>query len=94
MDCGGFRFSRHAIERMFQRGIADTVEGIVRGGEVIASYPDDTPLLSMLILGFDQGQPVHVVAARNAASRLCHVITVDRPDRAVRSDDFRTRSQP
>jgi hypothetical protein len=95
MDCSGFRYSRHAIERMFQRGITpEVVEGIVREGDVIASYPDDTPFPSTLILGFGQGQPVHVVAARDPATRLCHVITVYRPDRDGWSDDFRTRRQP
>ena len=38
MDCSGFRFSRHAIERMFARGIRpEAVERIVNEGEAIAS---------------------------------------------------------
>jgi hypothetical protein len=95
MDCSGFRFSRHAIERMFQRGITpEAVERIVREGDVIASYPDDKPFPSMLILGFDEGQPVHVVVAQDTDTGLCHVVTVYRPDRAVWTDDFRTRRQP
>ena len=95
MDCSGFRFSRHAIERMFQRAIRpQAVERIVREGEVIASYPDDTPFPSTLVLGFEEGRPVHVVASRDSATGLCHVITVYRPEPDLWGSDFKTRREP
>lgn len=94
MDCSGSRFSRHALERMFQRGITpNVVEHIIKEGEVIASYPDDTPFPSVLVLGFDGKQPVHVVVARDAGARLCHVVTAYSPDPNVWSDDFKTQRQ-
>lgn len=95
MDCSGFRFSRHAIERMFHRDITpDVAEHVIREGGMIASYPDDTPFPSMLVLGFDEGGPVHVLVARDATTRLCHVVTAYRPDPHVWNDDFKTRRQP
>jgi hypothetical protein len=37
MDCSTLRYSRHAFERMFQRGIhPDAVTQIIAEGEVIA----------------------------------------------------------
>lgn len=47
MNCKAFHFSRHAFERMFQRGIdPDAVAKIITNGEIIADYPDDQPFLS------------------------------------------------
>ena len=95
LDCSGFRFSRHAIERMFHRAISpDVVERVVADGEVIASYPDDAPFPSMLVLGFDDGRPVHVVVARDAGTALCHIVTVYRPDPELWGEDFKTRREP
>ena len=80
---------------MFQRDIKpESVERIVLGGEVIASYPDDMPFPSMLILGFDERRPIHVVVAKDAVIGLCYVITVYRPDSDVWSSDFKTRREP
>jgi hypothetical protein len=95
VDCSGFRFSRHAIERMFHRGIPpNAVERVAGDGEVIGAYPDDVPFPSMLVLGFDGGQPVHVVVARDPGSGLCHIVTVYRPDPELWGDDFKTRREP
>lgn len=80
---------------MFHRSISpDVVERIVGDGEVIASYPDDTPYPSTLLLGFDDGQPIHVVVAQDAAAALCHIVTVYRPDPELWGDDFKTRREP
>ena len=85
-------FSGHAIQRMFDRGIrARDVEGVISSGEIIASYPEDTPFPSCLILGFVQAQPVHVVAAADRSSGTCYVVTVYRPDPELWDEDFRRR---
>ncbi|MBI3757647.1 MAG: DUF4258 domain-containing protein [Deltaproteobacteria bacterium] len=95
MDCNGVQFSRHAIERMFQRALPpEVVESVIANSETVESYPDDTPYPSLLLLGFQDEQPVHVVVAREPASRLCHVITVYRPDPDVWNEDFKTRRKP
>jgi len=65
MDCQNINFSRHAFERMFQRGInPDAVAQIIAKGEVIASYPDDDPFPCVLLLRNCKGRPVHAVVAR------------------------------
>ena len=63
MECSAVRFTRHAFERLFERAVhPDAVLRIIQEGEVIASYPDDLPYPSVLILGFEGGKPVRVVA--------------------------------
>jgi len=92
MDCTEIKFTRHAMERMFQRSISpETIHMIIENSEMIMSYPDDTPHPSVLLLGFDSGRPVHIVIALEAASGLCHVITVYQPDADVWDDDFKMR---
>jgi len=92
MECSAVRFTRHAFERLFDRAIPpDAVLRIVEEGEVIASYPEDLPFPSVLILGFEGGRPLHVVVAKDLQSGLCFVVTVYSPDPDLWSDDFRTR---
>ena len=94
MDCSRIRYSRHAIERMFLRAVPpEVVRAVVVAGETVASYPDDRPFPSVLLLGFHDGLPVHVVAARDPETSVCHVITVYRPAPATWSDDFKTRRE-
>lgn len=92
MDCNGVQFSRHAIERMFQRAIPPSVIAhVIANGEIIEPYPDDIPYPSLLLLGFQEEQPVHVVVAQEPGSGLCHVITVYYPDSAIWENNFKTR---
>ena len=92
MECSSIQFTRHAFERMFERALSpDVVRRIIREGEQIASYPDDKPLPSVLILGFEAGDPVHVLVAKNLQSNECIVVTVYRPDPALWRDGFKTR---
>ncbi len=92
MICKSLHFSRHAFERMFQRGIdPDTVAGIIKDGEDIASYPDDQPFPSVLLLGFQENQPVHVVVAHDAGTGNCLVVAVYRPDPALWDKAYKTR---
>lgn len=58
---------------------------------MIASYPDDRPCPSVLILGFEPDEPLHRVAARDPARGTCFVVTVYRPDSALWSKDFKRR---
>jgi len=44
MDYKRIRFSGHAIRQMFNRGLKqEDVLDVIRQGEVILDYPDDTP---------------------------------------------------
>jgi len=62
IGCKTVVFTGHAMRRMFERDISpDQVEQAVSAGEMIASYPDDRPYPSYLILGFVDELPLHVV---------------------------------
>lgn len=92
MNCRHLRFSRHALERMFERAIPpDAVAGIIAAGEQIADYPDDKPYPSTLLLGYVADRPVHLVVAHDVPAGDCIVITVYRPDPALWSEDFKSR---
>lgn len=80
MNCRILRFSRHAFERMFQRGITpEQATLIVESGKAISHYPNDKPYPSILLLGFCENLPVHVLVALDEHSGDCHIVTVYRP---------------
>lgn len=95
MECTTVRFSRHAIERMFQRSISpDEILECIRSGEVFANYPDDSPYPSVLLLGFKHSNPLHVPVGRHHEMGNCYVVTVYRPDPELWGSDFKTRREP
>jgi len=92
VTCDKLVFSGHAVQRMFERGIRETdVRLIIQTGDVIASYPDDKPFPSSLILGFVRAEPYHVGVAVDPADDTGYVVTVYRPDPEVWHSDFKTR---
>jgi hypothetical protein len=64
---------------------------VLRTGEVIAEYPEDKPFASRLLVGFAGPGPIHVVVAPDPATRVCHVVTVYRPDPDRWEAGFRAR---
>ena len=77
---------------MFERSISKPdVIAAISSGEVIEDYPSDKPFPSQLLLGFAEGRPLHVAAARDKATRTVHVITTYEPNRSLWSDDYRKR---
>jgi hypothetical protein len=93
MDCASVLFSGHALRRMFERGLSrDAVLETIAHGDEIATYPDDHPYPSCLMLSFVGQAPIHVVVAREPDTRTCFV-TSYRPDPNLWSNDFRTRRQ-
>lgn len=94
MDCAEVVFSGHAVQRMFARGLneADILQ-VIRQGEVIESYPQDTPYPSNLLLGMSRGVFIHAVVARRDDGR-CFVVTAYVPDPRRWNADFKTRRQP
>lgn len=95
MDCERVKFSSHAVQRMFERGISTSeLLSVLADGEVIADYPDDSPYPSCLILGFAAGRPLHVLVASEPAELTCHVVTVYTPDPDLWGADFKTRRSP
>jgi len=92
MDCTTLNFSRHAFERMFQRGIdPEAVARIVSDAEVVIEYPEDQPFPSALLLGYDGKQAIHAVIAREPATGNCHLVTIYWPDPAIWDESFKKR---
>ena len=85
-------FRVHAIQRMYQRDIGESVvRNVIATGETIEDYPNDTPYPSRLVLGWDGPRPIHVVVADNAAADENIVITAYEPDPAEWEADFKRR---
>lgn len=92
MDCEHIVFSGHALQRMFERSIGvSIVTDVLEHGEAISEYPHDLPFASILMLGYVEGNPLHVLVARDEATGTCIVITTYLPDPALWEDDFKTR---
>jgi len=92
MDCREVRFSGHAVMRLFERGLSkDQVLSIIRTGECIADYPDDSPYPSCLLLGYINNNPVHVLVARETVAGVCFVVTAYQPDPQLWSANFKLR---
>jgi hypothetical protein len=84
-------YRKHAIMRMFERGIRDEdIRAVVLSGEVILDYPNDTPYPSCLILGWVDGNPIHVLTAQ-AENNLTIVITAYYPDPKLWESDFKRK---
>ena len=92
MYCKHLIFTGHAIRQMFQRKITkDDVRKVINYGEVISDYPDDKPLPSMLILGFVEKRPVHVVLAYDNINETGYVVTTYVPDAKLWTENFKRR---
>lgn len=77
---------------MAQRGIeAAEVETVLANGTVIATYPEDVPRPSYLVLGWIKDRPLHVLAADDPAAEETVVVTAYVPDPARWEEDYRRR---
>ena len=62
---------------MFRRGIStEDVRHVVRIGEPIEDYPEDTPYPSRLVLGWRGSRPLHIAIADDADAQKTIAITV------------------
>jgi uncharacterized protein YegJ (DUF2314 family) len=94
IENGYVEWQRHALERMFERGISrEAVKETLRNGEVIEDYYDDSPYPSALFLGLINEEPLHVVAAFDYSTGWCFVVTAYKPDLEHFEQDYKTRRQ-
>ena len=85
-------FRVHAIQRMYQRSIKlEDVQSILKTGEVIEEYPNDTPYPSRLVLGWCGNRPLHTVVADNTEHGETIIITVYEPDPDEWDPSFKRR---
>jgi len=90
----GIIFRVHALQRMFERGITvEDVRRVVKTGEVLHDYPDDTPYPSRLLLGWVAERPLHVVVAHNREANEEIVITAYEPAPAQWESGFKRRKR-
>ncbi len=88
-------FSGHALRQMFAREItADEIKAVVDHGESVASYPDDRPHPSELLLGFPGKRPLHVVLAYNEHGGVGYIVTAYVPNAEFWSEDYKTKRKP
>lgn len=84
-------YRKHAIIRMFERGISDEdIRAVLLSGEVIAAYPNDEPFPSQLVLGRARGKPLHVLIAQPEDDHMI-VITAYQPDPKLWESDFKRK---
>ena len=80
----------HALQRMVERGIREEdVARVISEGKEIESYPQDQPYPSQLVLGWVDGRPIHVVAAK--AEHEIIIVTVYQPDPSQWEPGFERR---
>lgn len=74
---------------MFARRISQVeVETAISQGNIIETYPDDTPFPSCLVLDFIDGLPIHVVYSIDESTDTVYIITAYRPDASVWEENF------
>jgi len=80
---GRIRLKTHAFIRSVERRIKiNEIEEALINSKIIASYPDDTPLKSYLLLGYTLNErPLHIVTAIDNTEHYIWIITVYEPDR-------------
>jgi hypothetical protein len=84
--------TQHVLVQCRERGIRleDVVE-VASQGETIREYPDEQPYPCYLLLGITESGPLHVLAALDAESGQCTLVTAYWPDPKIWEADFRTK---
>jgi len=78
--------------QMFRRNIQPAeVELILNTGIAIQNYPNDKPFLSYLLLGFQEGRPIHIVLAINETDFTCIIVTAYIPDPTIWDSDYKIK---
>ena len=85
------RWTRHILERIFQRGILlEDVINALSNGEIIEQYPTDYPFPSCLVMGKTRsGKSLHVVCGSSGTELW--LITAYFPNPVEWTEDFKHR---
>lgn len=75
VEMGKYQITRHCQKRCDTRGISmQDIKTVIAHGEIIETYPHDSPYPSCLILGFvRKHEPLYVLCA---LGDIAHIITV------------------
>ena len=94
VEQGSIEWRKHTLQRLLERHITQKdVLQILRLGEVIRHYDDDRPFPSVLLFGWIDNRPLHVVAAHDQTVNKVYIITVYEPSLDVFEPDYKTRKQ-
>jgi len=89
---GNIVWRKHVLEKMISRGISRyEVLAVMQFGEVVQTYGHDKPFPSVLLLGFPDSRPIHVVTSFDNDEGLVFVITTYEPDLNIFEDNLKTR---
>lgn len=93
LEYTNIEWRKHALERMFQRGISRAeVKKVIEVGEVIENYGNDTPFESALFF-YSKTNPIHVVASFDEENMMIYIVTAYVPDNEHFQDDYKTRRE-
>ena len=85
---------KHALQRMFERGITrDEIKRVIIEGKIIEEYVDDKPFPSKLFYQKFSNRVLHVVAAFDEETNKLHVITSYEPSLEIFENDFKKRKK-
>lgn len=90
---GRIRLKKHAFIRCIERRIKMyEIEEALLNSEIIASYPEDNPLKSYLIIDITQNKrPIHLVVATDDDTQHILIITAYEPDITKWNDSLTER---
>ena len=88
-------WSFHAVKKLRLEGLRKIqVEAALKEAILIEDYPEQgRPLPDCLILGFFEGDPIHVVVAIDNDSDRIIIVTVYQPDLGRWENDWKTRKR-
>jgi len=91
---GQVEWRKHTLQRLAERHISQkaTLHALLTG-EVIRDYDDDRPFPSILVLGWIDDRPLHVVASYDDSTSRAYIITVYEPSLSYFESDFKTKKQ-
>ncbi len=95
LDKGCFDRGFHALERAAERGISlDVVIEVLHQWDVLEHEYDRRPFPTVLIMGWNGPQPIHVVVAVDEDRDWVYIVTVYEPDLDHFEPGFRVRKKP
>ncbi len=80
----------HAYDRIKQRELnLEMIENAILEDDIVESYPDDYPLSSILLLGFHDKCPLHIICAPSDKGLI--IISAYIPNQDIWQSDYKTR---
>lgn len=83
---------KHALTRMLELNIlSDDIQKVLLDFILVEEYYDDKPFPSLLILGYANERPLHVVVSYDSEFEIIFIITIYEPSIALWENNYKTR---